>query len=60
MSHEEYVAWQHLYHMTDYEKEQIDTITTCLMNLGYTADNARRDTLCLYRDLPTRKASNVA
>lgn len=52
MSHKEYIAYQHLYRMTESEREEVDSIVTALMNLHYTAPNARRSALCLYRDIP--------
>jgi hypothetical protein len=49
LSHEEYVSWQCILHMSEHEREQVDTICTSLINLGMTAMVARSHALYTYR-----------
>jgi hypothetical protein len=49
LTHEEYIAWQTIYTMTDSQKEEVDTICTSLINLGMSSETARVQALCCFR-----------
>jgi len=49
LTHEEYLAWQTILQLTPYEVEQVDTICTCLINLGMDAKYARKQALFMNR-----------
>jgi hypothetical protein len=59
MTHDEYVSWQTIYQMSAYEREEVDTIVTSLMNLGMEATIARRTALCNYRDIVRGKMARA-
>jgi hypothetical protein len=50
LAHEDYLIWQSIYEMTDFQKEEVDTICTSLINLGMSAETARVQALCCFRD----------
>lgn len=50
LTHEDYLIWQSIYAMTDFQKEEVDTICTALMNLGMSGETARVQALCCFND----------
>ena len=55
LTHEEYLAWQSLYMTTAYEKEEVDTICTALINLGMSAETARVQAMRCFHDVAAER-----
>jgi hypothetical protein len=59
LAHEDYLIWQSIYEMTDFQKEEVDTICTSLINLGMSAETARVQALCCFRDVMDEKVEKA-
>ena len=59
LTHAEYLAWQALTGMSEYELEEVDTICTSLINLGMSAETARGKALSCFRAARREKGEAV-